>query len=170
MGALANILTQMTSTAKRTLPAVELKLKKYQTLDDDKQEVLLSAARELIPSIREALDASWTASGIPSRTGALYSAAVTNARIIVTLSGLKISYGDAKEHVYVYGASQDHGWVSGSGAKGFKKKLKKHFEPGKVGTNTVHAARHFFKVDVARIQGEYTAIWQRKVNQILGGK
>lgn len=85
---------------------------KMNQLQSDAPQIMGAAVEAITPAVRNELARNYAAAGLKEKTGALYSAAVTNARVTLRRGGLSVNMAAGRaDKLYMIGASLNYGAV-----------------------------------------------------------
>jgi hypothetical protein len=130
-------------------------------------KVMGAATKQMIPDVRAALERSYDASGVGTRTGILRKVVATNAIISAGPFGFRVEYGAKASYpagggnVYANASSKKYGAIYGKGGAKLSARLKKKLlaTPGAV--RSVSGFPDFYEfrqADIKSLQSKFVTI------------
>ena len=167
---LAQTLDRLNRVAQATSRQMDSSLEGYKRLDAAREKILVEEGQRLVPIIREELLRQYSESGLGSPTGDLRNA-ISQAVVVIQPTRITIRMPSGLPDAFYRAAqSQQSGWVTGGGSKGYKKKVKQ----GKIRAEgmKVHPARNYFVLDegaATRLTAEFCQRIQARINMLVAG-
>lgn len=97
---------------------------KMQKVQSSAPQIMAAAMQEITPAVRGELARNYASAGLKEKTGALFSAAVTNAQVWLKNGGIKVTMAaGSDDRLYKIGASLNYGAVHAPRMEGDYKDL-----------------------------------------------